>query len=53
MMVREYGLTGMVLEVVREISRIDSKELSRDTSGTRLLIYVVIQELFSITNGFY
>ena len=34
---REYGLTGMVLELVREISRVDSKELSRDTSGTRLV----------------
>jgi len=34
-MVREYGLTGMVMELVREISRVDTKELARDTSGTR------------------
>ena len=37
-MVREYGLTGMVMELVREISRVDTKELARDTSGTRLVI---------------
>ena len=34
-MVREFGLTGMVMELVREISRVDGKELTRDTSGTR------------------
>ena len=32
---REYGLTTMVMELVREISTTDGKELARDTSGTR------------------
>ena len=33
--VREFNCRSMVLEVVREITRLDSKELNRDTSGTR------------------
>jgi len=31
----EYGCSGMVMEMVREIARIDHRELARDTSGTR------------------
>jgi len=34
-MVRNFNCSSMVMELVREISRIDSRELSRDTSGTR------------------
>ena len=33
--VLEFNCRSMVLEVVREITRLDSKELNRDTSGTR------------------
>lgn len=33
--VKEYGCTGMVMELVREISRVDMKDMSRDTSSTR------------------
>lgn len=31
----EFNCRSMVLEVIREISRLDTKELNRDTSGTR------------------
>ncbi len=34
-MVREFQCTNMVMELVREISRVDTKELARDSSGTR------------------
>ena len=34
-LVRQFNCNSMVMELVREISRIDSRELSRDTSGTR------------------
>jgi len=34
-LVKDFNCTSMVMELVREISRIDSKELARDTSGTR------------------
>ena len=34
-MVREYQCNNMVMELVREISRVDTKELARDSSGTR------------------
>lgn len=34
-LVKEFNCNSMVMELVREISRIDSKELARDTSGTR------------------
>ena len=50
-LVREYGLTGMVLELVREISRIDSTELARDTSGTRLGGKYSPKELARDTSG--
>ena len=33
--VLEFNCRSMVLEVVREITRLDTKELNRDTSGTR------------------
>merc|ERR1719412_1791727 len=33
--VLEFNCKSMVLEVVREITRLDTKELNRDTSGTR------------------
>ena len=31
----DFGCKNMVMEVVRELSRLDSRELNRDTSGTR------------------
>ena len=31
----EFGCKNMVMETVRELSRLDSRELNRDTSGTR------------------
>jgi len=34
-LVKEYGSSGMVMEVVREIARVDHRELARDSSGTR------------------
>ena len=34
-LVRQFGCNSMVMELVREISRIDHRELARDTSGTR------------------
>ena len=34
-LVRQFNCNSMVMELVREISRIDSRELARDTSGTR------------------
>eukprot|EP00092_Neocalanus_flemingeri_P032797 GFUD01035670.1.p1 GENE.GFUD01035670.1~~GFUD01035670.1.p1 ORF type:complete len:1485 (+),score=509.47 GFUD01035670.1:55-4509(+) len=34
-LVKDFNCTSMVMELVREISRIDTKELARDTSGTR------------------
>jgi len=34
-LVKDFNCTAMVMELVREISRIDTKELARDTSGTR------------------
>jgi len=34
-LVKDFNCTAMVMELVREISRIDPKELARDTSGTR------------------
>jgi len=34
-LVKEFNCSSMVMELVREISRIDTKELARDTSGTR------------------
>jgi condensin complex subunit 1 len=34
-MVREFNCNNMVMELVREISRVDTKELARDSSGTR------------------
>jgi len=34
-LVKDFNCNSMVMELVREISRIDSKELARDTSGTR------------------
>ena len=33
-MVVDFSCNSMVMEIVREISRIDSKELARDTGGT-------------------
>lgn len=33
--VLEFSCRSMVLEVIREITRLDTKELNRDTSGTR------------------
>jgi len=35
MLVREYGCTSLVTSLIREISRIDPRELARDTGGTR------------------
>ena len=32
---REFQCNNMVMELVREISRVDTKELARDSSGTR------------------
>ncbi len=32
---REFQCSNMVMELVREISRVDTKELARDSSGTR------------------
>ena len=34
-LVKQFNCSSMVMELVREISRIDSRELARDTSGTR------------------
>ena len=31
----DFQCRGLVMDVVREITRLDSKELSRDTSGTK------------------
>ena len=33
-MVVDFSCNSMVMEIMREISRIDSKELARDTGGT-------------------
>ena len=34
-MVVDFSCNSMVMEIMREISRIDGKELARDTGGTR------------------
>jgi len=34
-LVREYNCSSMVMDLVREIARLDPKEMARDTSGTR------------------
>ena len=40
-MVNDYNCTAMVLELMREISRVDDKELARDTSGTRSYLFLI------------
>ena len=35
MSTNQFGCKNMVMETVRELSRLDSRELNRDTSGTR------------------
>ena len=39
----DFQCRGLVMDVVREITRLDSKELSRDTSGTKAFSQFLVE----------